>query len=217
MQNFVYLLLDGATKRAAIVDPQFDIETPLALLHKHGFTLERILLTHTHHDHIAGLPALIARFPGIPIHSHKLDERRLHGSRFKDAKFEPLEDDQEILIGSLRVRAMHTPGHSAGELCYFLEKPGPFLLTGDTIFIRDCGRTDLETGSNQQMFESVQRIRTLPPETVILPGIITSPSAGRFSRASSRKARRFGARVPRSLRRCRKLAYSATALRKFRS
>ena len=72
--------------------------------------------------------------------------------------------------------AIHTPGHSAGELCYRLEATDlkgelrTYLFTGDTLFIRDCGRTDLETGSNAQMFESLQRLKKFPPDTVILPG-----------------------------------------------
>ena len=73
-------------------------------------------------------------------------------------------------VGSIRVRVLHTPGHSAGECCYFFENGGKYLFTGDTLFIRDYGRTDFADGSNEQMFASLQRIKALPPETVILPG-----------------------------------------------
>lgn len=167
-RNFVYLILDWKTREAAIVDPQSDLEPPLGWLERNGFRLSRILLTHTHHDHIAGVPELKRRFPALPLHVHADDARRL-----RNVAPELIGDGAEIPLGQLSIRAMHTPGHSAGELCYFIQGwagTPPYLLTGDTVFIRDCGRTDLESGSDEQMFASLGKIARLPPETVILPG-----------------------------------------------
>jgi hydroxyacylglutathione hydrolase len=167
-KNFVYLILDWKTKKAAWVDPQSDIDTPLEALREHGFELQYILLTHTHWDHIAGVPELLKRFPALPVYVHEKDAGRLKEDA--RAKSKPLHDGQKLPLGEISISVLHTPGHSAGECSYFLETDRPYLFTGDTIFIRDCGRTDFESGSNEQMFESIQRVKKLLSNTVILPG-----------------------------------------------
>jgi glyoxylase-like metal-dependent hydrolase (beta-lactamase superfamily II) len=81
-----------------------------------------------------------------------------------------LQDGQRLRVGELAVDVIHTPGHSSGECCCLLAGTPPVLFTGDTLFIRDCGRTDLETGSNEEMFASLQKIKRLPSDAIILPG-----------------------------------------------
>ena len=170
-RNFVYLILDWPSREAALVDPQKDLTAPLTALRSHGFRLTRILLTHTHHDHIAGVPELARIFPDVPISVHSSDLHRLPSAVRSGARIEKLNDGTVLPLGKLSIQVLHTPGHSAGECSYFLETTTPpYLLTGDTVFIRDCGRTDLESGSTVEMFESLQRIKKLPPATVILPG-----------------------------------------------
>ncbi|MCM2321889.1 MAG: MBL fold metallo-hydrolase [Oligoflexia bacterium] len=166
LHNFVYLILDWATRRAAIVDPQKDLTDPLAACERHGFTLESILLTHTHHDHTGGVRELLGRFPGLTLTLGEKDLHRLRAS----GRLRLLQADTALAVGSLSVDAFPTPGHSAGAFCYRVNAGPGFLLTGDTLFIRDCGRTDLETGSTAEMFRSLQRLRGLAAETVILPG-----------------------------------------------
>jgi hydroxyacylglutathione hydrolase len=168
LRNFVYLVLDWRSKKAAVVDPQSNLQPLTESMQAHGFELVAILLTHTHFDHIAGVPELMHRFPKLPIYVHASDTHRL--AQEYQIQISPLEDEQVIRIGELEVRTLHTPGHSAGECSFLFEVDRPYLLTGDTLFIRDCGRTDLETGSNEQMFESLQKIKKLSPQTVILPG-----------------------------------------------
>lgn len=169
-KNFVYLILDWNQKAAAIVDPQHDLRLPLSLLKKHEFTLQAVLLTHTHPDHVAGVPELVRDFPHLPIYLHRDDLHRLPNPVTNQGRLKFLKDSDMIQVGNLNVRVMHTPGHSAGECCFYLECEPPHLFTGDTLFIRDCGRTDFETGSNEEMFRSLQRLKKLPPKTVILPG-----------------------------------------------
>ena len=170
-KNFVYLILDWAQKKAAIIDPQFNLSKPLGDLKEKGFTLTAVLLTHTHFDHIAGLAGLLEAFPQLPLYVHPADLHRIKADTVKRSKLIPIQDQDIIQIGDLSVHALHTPGHSPGEVCYFLKETNPpALFTGDTVFIRDCGRTDLEGGNNAQMFHSLQRIKQLPPQTVILPG-----------------------------------------------
>lgn len=169
-QNFVYLILDWNTKKAGIVDPQLDLSGPRDCLKRHSFELVSILLTHTHFDHIAGVPQLIQSYPDVPVCVHSKDSHRLNKKILETGKLKLLNDEEWISIGELRIQAIHTPGHSAGEISYFIKNNPPYLFTGDTVFIRDCGRTDFETGSNAEMFHSLQRIRSLPPESIILPG-----------------------------------------------
>ena len=170
-RNFVYLILDWVSAKAAIIDPQKDLSEPLKATQEHGFQLQAVFLTHTHSDHTAGVPELMARFPDISVYVHHDDLHRIRASQHH--RFREIRDGQVISIGSIPVEVLHTPGHSSGECCYFVKEPAsgsPYLFTGDTVFIRDCGRTDLETGDSAQLFASLQRIAKLPPETVILPG-----------------------------------------------
>lgn len=176
MRNLVYLVIDWQSRACAWVDPQADVETPLAEIARHGLQLERILLTHTHFDHVLGLPELRRRYPEMPVHFHADDYDRIAKTLPADsAACQPLADGKTLSVGSLRVRATHAPGHSRGALLYLITGAEggtpPYLLTGDTIFIRDCGRTDLPTGSVEEMFATLQRVRAeFPRDAVILPG-----------------------------------------------
>lgn len=168
MQNLVYLVVDWATGCAAWVDPQRDLAPPISFLKQYGLTLESILLTHTHHDHVAGLEPLLERHPDLPAFLHEADAFRLKTG----ANLKFLADGETFKVGSLQVRAFNMPGHSIGALTF--EVPCPdgrtALLTGDTLFIRDCGRTDLPTGDTSQMFESLQRYRQFPASSRVFPG-----------------------------------------------
>ena len=170
LKNFIYLILDHSSKKAAIVDPQKDLRLPLEYLTQNGFTLTSILLTHTHHDHIAGVPELIRTNPELLLYVHEKDFGRLSPASRDFSGLQKIIEGQRISLGAFSIRVMHTPGHTSGECCYYLEAEKRYLFTGDTLFIRDCGRTDFETGSNEDMFASLQKIKALPTDTIILPG-----------------------------------------------
>lgn len=171
-KNFVYMILDWQTKKAAIVDPQHDLSKLTNVLDQHGFELTSILLTHTHADHIAGVPELVNRYPSVPVCVHRGDLHRLPDVVQNKGAIRLLRDGDTVSVGNLQVKALHTPGHSIGECCFLIESgtDHPYLFTGDTVFVRDCGRTDFETGSNAELFQSLQRLKKLPPKAVILPG-----------------------------------------------
>lgn len=168
MRNFVYLILDFPSKRAAVVDPQKDIDTPLRDLEANGFTLEACLLTHSHHDHVAGVVPLLERHPELPIYMHAADTFRL--KKIPQRNLRTVEDGATLRVGGIEISVIHSPGHSAGEVCYHVRSGDGYLLSGDTLFIRDCGRTDLETGSNEEMFSTLQKLKKLPDSIVLLPG-----------------------------------------------
>jgi hydroxyacylglutathione hydrolase len=173
-QNFIYLILDPETRKAAIVDPQKELVLPLQVLSEQGFSLTTIILTHTHFDHTAGVQPLLKLFPELQINVGESDLHRLPEDVAKLPNLHVLQDGESFSVGALKIHAIHTPGHSAGAFSFYLEKNKsqayPYVFTGDTVFIRDCGRTDLETGSNAEMFASIQKIKKLPKDTIFLVG-----------------------------------------------
>lgn len=184
-RNFLYVFMDWSAKEAAIIDLHAGFEAVLEDLNRHSFKILTLLLTHSHWDHIGGLEKFVRQVPDARIAVHSGDVHRLPKAALIRERVSPVDEGQRIRIGSLQLEVLHTPGHSAGECCYLsrdeIDWPvtpstnstphrGKALFTGDTLFVRDCGRTDLETGSVPEMFGTLQRLRGLPPETVILPG-----------------------------------------------
>ncbi len=197
-RNFIYLLIDWQAREAVLMDCRAEFKTVLDALHTHSLRLTQVWLTHSHHDHVSGLEALIQQRPKLKIYVHPEELQRLPAAWAQWPQIQHLQDGQELNVGEIKARVLHTPGHSRGECCYHVAATASefrqtrnstrdegitslpispntklevgYLFTGDTLFIRDCGRTDFDGGSNEEMFASLQRIKQLPPETVILPG-----------------------------------------------
>ncbi|MBC7384737.1 MAG: MBL fold metallo-hydrolase [Cryobacterium sp.] len=182
LRNFVYLVIDWTEKSAVIIDPARDL-TPLKDLAAHGIELSGILLTHSHHDHIAGVPGILALYPDLPLYVHQEDQHRL--TSLKSPRFHSVRDGEQLkpmgAKSALTFKAIHSPGHTSGEICYLLEGEfGGYLFSGDTLFIRDCGRTDFDTGSNEEMYSTLQKLKQLPNETILLPGHHYAPETSSF-------------------------------------
>ena len=156
--NFGYVIADEETKMAAIIDPSMDSRPFQEISAKHGFRIVYILNTHEHRDHIANNER-VARETGAKIAAHRLSQAR------KDVAF---EDGASLKIGNLLVKVLHTPGHSPDSCCFIV---GKALFTGDTLFVGECGRTDLPRSDVKAMHDSLlNRIRSLDDDLIVYPG-----------------------------------------------
>ncbi len=163
MQNYCYLLGDAQSQEVAIVDPAWDIDKILGVIQEEDLKPVAIFLTHGHYDHTDGVEEILKNH-GIAIYAHESENSvyRIH----KDIN--KVRHNQIITIGNIEIRCLHTPGHSPGGLCFYVEN---ILLTGDTLFINGCGRCDLPGGNAQEMYYSLyETISQLPDETIIYPG-----------------------------------------------
>ncbi|MEZ5673426.1 MAG: MBL fold metallo-hydrolase [Thiotrichaceae bacterium] len=164
MENFVYIIHDHSTNQATIVDPGWDVHKLLRFCENHQLQITQVLLTHSHYDHVNNLDELLAHCDA-QVHLSEA-EANFWGKRSKH--FCLHQDNDMISLGETQIKLWHTPGHTPGSVCYHL---GDYLLTGDTLFVRGCGRCDLAGGDAEQMFYSLQRLRnTCSPEMIIYPG-----------------------------------------------
>jgi glyoxylase-like metal-dependent hydrolase (beta-lactamase superfamily II) len=177
------------TGEAAAIDPAHGsarliletINSFLAKVEKHKLYLSKILLTHSHWDHIADLHLLLSTFKDSPplLYVHPLDRENVEkpGSDglplfFPIPGVTPnafLQEGDLIQIGTLSFSVIHTPGHSPGSVCFYSPQER-LLLSGDTLFKGGIGNLSLPTGNRAQMGPSLAKLRALPPETRVIPG-----------------------------------------------
>ena len=157
--NFSYLLICKATGEAAVIDPT-EAYPVWREVEASGVRLVAALCTHHHNDHIAGLEDLLAEQPGLAVYGFENEALRIaHLTR-------QLKDGDSLTIGNLAGRALHTPGHTTGSICYLF---GDRLFTGDTLFGGGCGR--LFEGTAEQMYVSLNNvIGALPDDTLLYFG-----------------------------------------------
>ncbi|MBN20668.1 MAG: hypothetical protein CL678_05205 [Bdellovibrionaceae bacterium] len=170
-QNFNYIILDQQTHQAAIVDPQIEIEPLLSDLKQHNYQLKQIWLTHTHYDHVGGLQKLYHQFKDLQLYLHSKEYHRIEHLNLPKKNRFFFNDNESFSLGQLEIKTSHTPGHTAGALCFqWKHNDHHFLLSGDTLFLGNCGRTDLPTGNVGELFNSLSRIKTWNPNLIVLCG-----------------------------------------------
>lgn len=158
MRNFAYLLADDAGE-GLLVDPAWDVPGILKRAEAEGVRVRAILATHGHPDHVNGVPEARKR-TGAPVHAHRSADHP------HDV---PLDHGQRFKVGALDVEVVHTPGHRFDSACYVVA--GTHLLTGDTLFVGECGRVDLPGGSVADMHRSLTVVLpSLPDRLVVCPG-----------------------------------------------
>jgi hydroxyacylglutathione hydrolase len=177
MVNFVYLIGDTEKRECVLVDPAWDVDGLLALVDADDMKLAGALATHYHPDHVGGalfgihvegLQRLVEKRP-VPIHVHRSEA---HGVRVvtglsKNDLVEHDGDDQ-LDVGDVGIRLLHTPGHTPGSQCFLVENR---LVAGDTLFVEGCGRVDLPGGNAEEMYRTLtQRLARLPDDVVLYPG-----------------------------------------------
>lgn len=156
--NFSYLLADETTEEVAIIDPSRNGKEIERIIKEKGFKLRYILLTHHHPDHVGDAYELKERLGGL-VAAHSLSNAR------KDVT---LEGGDLLEVGSVRLEILHTPGHTPDSISILAGKK---LMTGDTLFVGECGRTDLPGGDPAKMFDSLLRkISGLEDDVEIYPG-----------------------------------------------
>ncbi len=164
MENFVYVISDHASGRAAVVDPAWEVSAILELARRRGLRITDILLTHSHHDHINGIEELLQ---ACDAQVHLLKEEAAFWGSYTDVSTAHRGGDR-LTLGNTEIDVLHTPGHTPGSACY---RVGDQLITGDTLFVFGCGRCDLRGGDPEQMFHTLRDLqRNLAKNTVILPG-----------------------------------------------
>jgi glyoxylase-like metal-dependent hydrolase (beta-lactamase superfamily II) len=177
MQNFVYLIGDPATRECVVVDPAWEIDTIVDTAQADGFSITGALVTHTHQDHVGGSLeswGMPGRIPGVEellekvrakVYVHKAEREFLKGFGSDLVK---VDNHDTLPVGRLTLEFLHTPGHTPGSQCFLVDDR---LVSGDTLFIGSCGRTDLPGSDPSEMYYSLtQRLGALPDQTILLPG-----------------------------------------------
>jgi glyoxylase-like metal-dependent hydrolase (beta-lactamase superfamily II) len=186
MVNFVYLVGDRHTGEAVAIDPAYDIDGLLEVLDADGMRLTGALATHYHPDHvggsmmghgIAGVRELLAAHP-VPIHV-QADEVPwvLRTTEVAESDLVAHTSGDTLMVGEIPIELIHTPGHTPGSQCFFVND---CLVSGDTLFLEGCGRTDLPGGDAAQLYESLTtKLAKVPDHAVLFPGHLYSaePSA----------------------------------------
>jgi len=178
VQSNSYLLADEATREAVLFDPGMESEPVAEVLARERLTLTAIINTHGHFDHVFGNAYFKAK-TGAPLLMHRadldlvkrLEEQSLYFG-FRATPSPPpdrfLEEGDEVRVGGIRLRVLHTPGHSPGGICLVTDGTA---FVGDTLFAGSIGRTDLPGGSAETLLTSIrEKLLTLPDDTVIYPG-----------------------------------------------
>ena len=166
MQNFVYLLGCPETRECAVIDPAWDMDAVLRTARGDAYRVTHAIITHTHPDHINGLGALLDA-GGCRICVHRGEAEYLRGLGL-GSDLVPVDAGDTILVGKVPVRLLHTPGHTPGSQCFYVDDK---LISGDTLFVGACGRCDLPGGDAEEMYRSLtQRLMALPDATLLYPG-----------------------------------------------
>ena len=166
-----YLVASRQSHEAAIVDPSLGTEQYEALLRERDFRLRYVIDTHVHADHVSGARRLAAEYGA---------ELCLHESAQVAYRFRPLKDCEELELGQLRLRVLHTPGHRRELISILIinppRSPEPsMVLTGDSLLVGDVGRPDFGGGDSATQFDSVTRLLRLPDWVAVVPGHFEGP------------------------------------------
>ena len=174
MQNYVYLIGSLETRKVAVIDAAWEIDTILRTAAADDMEITHALVTHTHPDHvggrfagteIAGVAELLSKCKARVV-VHKAEAEFLKGLSVTDLI--KAESGDKINVGGVEIQLLHTPGHTPGSQCFLVDRR---IVSGDTLFVGSCGRVDLPGSDPEQMYYSLtQKLMALPDETILFPG-----------------------------------------------
>jgi glyoxylase-like metal-dependent hydrolase (beta-lactamase superfamily II) len=176
MQNFVYVVGSRETREVLLVDPAWEIEALLEHLQERDLVPAGALVTHYHPDHVGGrifgqqiegLAELLGH-RGMKVYAHREEAdgvRKVTG--LSESDLVRVDSGDVLRVGAVEIEFLHTPGHTPGSQCFRIRDA---LVSGDTLFVRGCGRVDLPGSDPEQMFESMRRLASLPDHMVLYPG-----------------------------------------------
>jgi hydroxyacylglutathione hydrolase len=187
-----YVVHDPQTLDAVIIDPGDDPGRIVRTVEQLGAKPLAVLLTHGHIDHVGAVARILEKFP-VPLVCHEADQHWLDGVEAQGRMFglrtsavprptRYVRDGETLTFGSLTFQVLHTPGHSAGGVCYL---SGKTLFAGDTLFEGSIGRSDFPDGSHEQLIESiVERILPLGDDVTVYSGHGPETTVGRERRTN---------------------------------
>jgi glyoxylase-like metal-dependent hydrolase (beta-lactamase superfamily II) len=159
MANFTYIIADDESEQAAVVDPSWELDKVFSALKRNGWKAKYVINTHGHFDHVLGNEQ-VAEVTGAKITQHE---------NSKLPRDISVVDGQTIELGSVKMKVLHTPGHSEDSMCLLVE--GQLVFTGDTLFVGNCGRTDLLGSDAAKMYHSLYEVLAkLDDKLTVYPG-----------------------------------------------
>ena len=180
-------MINEETKQAVIVDLAAFPRALKNSIEEENITVEAILLTHAHFDHIMGIEDFLKAFD-VPVYvgreeqpllaDDRLNASSMYGYHCAYTGAKALEDGQTVECAGTEIHVIHTPGHTVGGCCYYLPEEEA-LFCGDTLFCGSIGRTDLPTGSSRDLAHSIrEKLMILPDETKLYPGHMDESTIG---------------------------------------
>jgi hydroxyacylglutathione hydrolase len=177
MANFVYFIGDTETRKAAVVDPAWDVDAIINFASKEGYEIDKVLITHYHPDHlggsmmgqnIQGAADILAKVKAkVYVNRAEADgTKKVAG--LSDSDLMMVDAGDVFNVGEIPVKFLHTPGHTPGSQCFLVEGN---LISGDTLFVNSCGRVDLPGSDPAAMYHSLNHtLKNLDDATVVFPG-----------------------------------------------
>jgi glyoxylase-like metal-dependent hydrolase (beta-lactamase superfamily II) len=183
MVNFVYLIGDRSSGECVVVDPAYGVDDLVRIAGADGMRITGALVTHYHPDHCGGSMmgfniegvAELLRHGSVPVHVQD-DEAEwvLKVTDLSDGDLVRHRAGDVVMVGDVPVELLHTPGHTPGSQCFFVDGR---LVSGDTLFLDGCGRTDLPGGDPEALYQSLtQTLARVPDDAVLFPGHQYSPA-----------------------------------------
>lgn len=189
MANLAYLIGSRETREVLVVDPAWSVDALLDKAEADGMAAVGALVTHYHQDHVGGeifgmkiegVPRLLERAP-MPLYVNEHEaEGTLHVTGASESDLRRMSGGDTVTLGQIRVKLIHTPGHTPGSQCFLVEEQGQpgKLISGDTLFLGSCGRVDLPGSNPEDMYRSLnEKLKKLPDDTVLYPGHLYSAEA----------------------------------------